>query len=500
MEGGLAVYVKEPHFDDPLMYQLYQQVEQTLGIRASTDALVQLRKHLNQIQTSVEPNQTAALPTQEKYKHIFASSEALFDLAQLLTVNETYFFREQVHFSLLLRELLPRFSTLGRSLRICSAATSAGCEAYSIAMVFDYYNQCLGLKPLCWEIDAFDINRNVIETAHQGRYTANAFREDGTQWKFLLDRYVSAAGAEYTVDPRLKDHIHFYLHNIMEGLPIQGYDLIFFRNVFIYFSLESRIKVMNILADALLPNACLMVGISETASIEHPLLTNRFKENAFYFQKKAAEAGPGSGLQQAAPRILRIVPKHPEVSSRKKGLAIEPDRIAALIVDDTEARLTTEKILAFLAAEQRRNPKDEGLSCMGNEFMTAIIALINQEDFLRTDRLLTFIEQYDNSAYTNFLRGEYFYLKTMPVDAEYSYKRAIQQDKTFWPAFYRLTSLAAQGNPVRYVYKINQALESIRRGKERGYEVFIGGFSPDYYQRALEKQRNKGLLNHSQPR
>jgi chemotaxis protein methyltransferase CheR len=498
MEEGLPMYGKEPYFDDPLMNQLYQQVEHTLGIRASTDALVQLRKHLNQIQALVHPNQPAPTPIQEWYKHMFASSEALFDLAQFLTVNETYFFREQVHFSVLLRELLPRFSTLNRSLRICSAATSTGCEAYSIAMVFDYYNQCLGHKPLSWEIDAFDIDRKVIEIARQGRYTANAFREDGTQWKFLLDRYVSAAGGAYTVDPRLKEHIHFYLHNIMDGFPTQGYDLIFFRNVFIYFSLESRSKVINILADALHPDACLMVGISETASIEHPLLANCFNEDAFYFQKKDAEAGSCKELRQVEPRIPRIVPKHPEVSSRRKGLTIEPDRIAALIVDDTEARLTTEKTLAFLTTEQR--PQDDGFARMGNEFMTAIIALINQGDFVRADRLLTFIEQYDNSAYTNFLRGEYFYLKTRPLDAEYAYKAAIQQDKTFWPAFYRLTSLAAQGNPVRYVYKINQALESISQGKERGYEVFIGGFSPDYYQRALEKQRNKGLLNHSQPR
>jgi chemotaxis protein methyltransferase CheR len=83
----------------------------------------------------------------------------------------------------------------------------------------------------------------------------------------------------------------------------------------------------------------------------------------------------------------------------------------------------------------------------------------------------------------------------MPGDAEYYYKKAGQQDTAFWPAFYRLTSLAAPGNRVRYVYKINQALASINQGKDRGYEVFIGGFSPDYYQRALEKQRdNKDAL------
>ncbi|MDR2633389.1 MAG: hypothetical protein LBC51_07175 [Treponema sp.] len=520
--------MKEAQFDDPLLCQLYEQVEHTLGIRASPEALVHLRNYLKQI-----PNRAAqheALPglsgDRERYGCIFSSPEALFDLARLLTVNETYFFREQVHFSVLLKELLPRLSTLGRPVRICSAATSIGCEAYSIAMVLDYYKQLSGPSSFSWEIDAFDIDQDVIETAGRGYYRANAFREDGTQWKFLLDRYVSVIGGKYRVDPRLRDHIRFYLHNIMDGLSPLSYDLIFFRNVSIYFSDESRSKVMTILADALIPQGYLMVGISETAGIVHPLLAHCFKEDAFYFQKRAEEAVKSQKVPQET-GSLRVVPKPQQLRSWKKGLTIEPLCIAELIADDPAARRITEKTLAFLSAvpaerdgcgptldepgnnhdneeekNVKRTPQDsfEGLVCMGNELITAVIVLINQGDFCRADRLLAFIERYDTSAYTHFLRGEYFYLKTKAVDAESSYKMAIQQDKTFWPAFYRLSSLAAPGNPLRYVYKINQALESIAQGKERGYEVFIGGFSPDYYQRALEQQRTQGLRKHHEHR
>jgi chemotaxis protein methyltransferase CheR len=519
------------------MYQLYQQVEHTLGIRASTEALVHLKNHLNQLQ-NLTPQNEASLRLSgegERYRHIFSSPEVLFDLARLLTVNETYFFREQVHFSVLLRELLPGFSALGRPVRICSAATSLGCEAYSIAMMLDYYKHISGPNPFSWEIDAFDIDQDVIETANKGYYRANAFREDGIQWKFLLDRYVSVTEGKYQVDPRLRDHIHFYLHNIMDGLPVQTYDLILFRNVSIYFSAKSRSKVMNILANALVPGGYLMVGISETAGVEHPLLANCFKEEAFYFQKRAPAAVNSQKLQPL-PQIPQMVPKNPEVMPWKKGLTIEPLQIAELIADDQVAQLITEKTLAFLAAvpgripspvetsererygpaldepgniidnnegkRKRSSPEDrvEGLAGMGNELITSLIVLINQGDCFKAGHLLAFIERYDNSAYTHFLRGEYFYFKTKPLDAEFSYKMAIQQDKTFWPAFYRLAALAAPGNPLRYVYKINRALESITQGKERGYEVFIGGFSPDYYQRALEKQRNKRLGNHHEYR
>jgi chemotaxis protein methyltransferase CheR len=513
------------------MYQLYQQVEHTLGIRASAEALVHLKDYINQLrtqaklapQTSRTVSAPFALPDtrepdgfDEGYGHIFSSPQTLFDLARLLTVNETYFFREQAHFSLLLRELLPEFAALGRPLRICSAATSIGCEAYSIAMVLDYYKQSFRCGLLSWEIDAFDIDYEVIETAREGSYRSHAFRDDGVQWKFLLNRYVSNQEGKYQVDSRLKEHIHFYLHNVMDGLPSQTYDLIFFRNVSIYFSDESRMKALEILSNALIPGGCLIVGISETAGIEHPQLTNCFKEDAFYFQKRAA-APPPVILTPASPRI---VPKLRELHSLKKRLIIEPLHIAELMADDTAARLITEKTLSLLGGlpdstldesghirdnavgTRKRSTPDEhvaGLVCMGNELITSLIVVINQGDSFKADCLLAFIEQYDHSAYTHFLRGEYFYLKANIIDAESSYKRAVQQDKTFWPAFYRLASLAALGNPLRYVHKVNQALESIIQGKERGYEVFIGGFSPDYYQHALEKQRHKGLCAPYEP-
>ncbi|MDR1956173.1 MAG: chemotaxis protein CheR, partial [Treponema sp.] len=463
MEAELPVAAQESRFDDPVMQTLYQQVEHTLGIRASTDALEHLRDYLNRTRDE------AAWVRPDRYGHIFSSPEAIFDLARLLTVHETYFFRESVHFTVLLRELLPRFSGLARPLRICSVATSIGCEAYSIAMVLDYYNRSPGVQPLSWELDAFDIDQEVIATAIQGQYTANAFRDDGSQWKFLLDRYVSPTGSRYTVNPGLRDHIHFYLHNIMDGLPAQSYDLIFFRNIFIYFSPESRRRVMDILVEALIPDRFLIVGISETAGVAHPLLTNCFKEEAFYFQKRADKGvNKPRELRLPEPRLPRKAPQNLAVKPRKKGLTIEPARIADLIADDQAAQRTTEKTLAFLEEEQRRTPRaigsergegytqgapdqrataqgatDESFeraNPVGNELMTAVIALINQGDYARADTVLTFIEQYDDSSYTNFLRGEYFYLRTMPGDAEYYYKKAGQQDTAFWPAFYRLTS------------------------------------------------------------
>jgi chemotaxis protein methyltransferase CheR len=90
----------------------------------------------------------------------------------------------------------------------------------------------------------------------------------------------------------------------------------------------------------------------------------------------------------------------------------------------------------------------------------------------------------------DFLRGEHYYLTGNTDAAEEKYQEASLKDKAFWPAFYRICSLAAPGNRTRYEYKVKKTLKSMEAGKELHYESFIGGFSPDYYQRILERKLN----------
>jgi chemotaxis protein methyltransferase CheR len=102
--------------------------------------------------------------------------------------------------------------------------------------------------------------------------------------------------------------------------------------------------------------------------------------------------------------------------------------------------------------------------------------------------VISVLEETNNSAAASFLRGEYHYLNKDAKTAEEKYQEASLKDKAFWPAFYRLSSLAAEGNRIRYEYKIRKALESMESGKEFHYEILIGGFSPDYYRRILERK------------
>jgi chemotaxis methyl-accepting protein methylase len=502
----------------PVIQRLYRRVEQTLGIRAAADALEKLREYLE------DQYGTSCFDSPGFYDQILAFPEEIFTAARLLTINETYFFREEAYFDLMRREFLPRFARLSRPLRICSAATSIGCEAYSLAMVIEDYKR--RVQPLSYGIDAFDINPEAIATAKQGRYTGNSLRDDGSRWKFLLDSFTQVEGQDLVIDPAIRKHVRFFTHNLLAGLMGNRYDLIFFRNALIYFSMDKRRVILDYLADALFEGGFLVLGVSEIPAVSHPRLLSQHSTGTFYFRKapEAAEPDPaGLGPPPALPPVRPETPPSPvldipapaagetpaespgpgpvpgtnpggrdpgqkaERSPGGRGKArISPENtggIAALMDDHEGGRPIEKKVPELL---QGAAAGAEALS--GDDLFAAVIYLLGQEAFSQADTLLSFIERHRNSACTCFLRGEYFYFNNRKKDAELSYKEAAGKDGAFWPALYRLSVLAAEGNPVQYAYKTRKALESINQGKDKGYEIFIGGFSPDYYRRALEKR------------
>jgi len=275
---------------------LGRTAEERFGIKADPDDVEKLQTYIRDTYNRVDP---------EIIDKVFLSGEA----AGFLTVNETYFFREPAHFSFL-RELLPSFEKTG--IQICSAAVASGCEAYSIAMLIEAYSRSAE-KPLPYHIDAFDINPRVIETACQGIYSTRTLREDGSSFHYLADPFLrklenenpegnpgvqprrrlpegSSAfgpGIRYQVEPSLKKNIHFFVHNLMEELPAREYDLVFFRNAFIYFSPRYRERILSNLIAVLKKGGFLIMGVSETAGVRHAGIDGKNRNDVFYFQKSA---------------------------------------------------------------------------------------------------------------------------------------------------------------------------------------------------------------------
>lgn len=177
----------------------------------------------------------------------------------LLTTNETFFFREARHFEHVAATLAA--AARGRKFRAWSAASSSGEEAYSLAMVL-----AEALPTGAWEILGTDISQRVLATAREGRYP---LARAGGIPRQLLERYclrgVGAQEGSFLVSRELRSRTRFEALNLNAPLPDLGaFDAIFLRNVMIYFDAETKQRLVAKIAPLLVPGGHLYIGHSES--------------------------------------------------------------------------------------------------------------------------------------------------------------------------------------------------------------------------------------------
>ncbi len=179
----------------------------------------------------------------------------------LLTTNETYFFREPQHFDLL-PQLIPDGAAT-RPVRVWSAASSSGEEAYSAAMTLA---ECMGHRP--WEIVGTDISSRVVEVASRALYPIEASANIPDA---LLRRYCMKGSGSYegmfTLRPGLRSRVSFQRCNLFD-LPatIGAFDVIFLRNVMIYFGPDNKRRTLHAVLDHLGPGGVLLIGHAESVT------------------------------------------------------------------------------------------------------------------------------------------------------------------------------------------------------------------------------------------
>jgi chemotaxis protein methyltransferase CheR len=154
-----------------------------------------------------------------------------------LTTNETYFFREERHF-----EFLSELAKESKKLRLWSAAASMGAEAYSAAMILDTH-----LERGCWEVKASDINTQVLDVAKKGLYPfiwSNKIPQP-YKTKYCL-KGTGRFEDRVLIDRVLSSNIDFFQHNLMESnITLGEFDVILLRNVLLYFTEETKLKVIR---------------------------------------------------------------------------------------------------------------------------------------------------------------------------------------------------------------------------------------------------------------
>lgn len=196
----------------------------------------------------------------EYFRRVQGNAQEMQHAIDLLTTNETYFFREPKHFDFLRDQVLP--GAVGRGpFRVWSAACSSGEEPYTIAMVLA---ESLGLQRP-WEIVASDLSTRVLKEAAGGLYPLADC--DGIPRPLLHKHCLRGIGAHegsVLINPALRERIGFRQINLNNALPNLGiFDVIFLRNVMIYFDIETKQQVVRRLLPMLKPGGHFMISHSE---------------------------------------------------------------------------------------------------------------------------------------------------------------------------------------------------------------------------------------------
>lgn len=216
-----------------------------------------------------------------------ARAEELRALAEHITVVETFFFRNADNFRALAERVLPeriQARAAERRLRVLSAGCASGDEPYSIAILLrDRFPELAS-----WDVQivGIDVNRLMLAKASAGRYSAWSLRATSDDVK---RRHFRSEGRDFILDPAIRNMVSIHERNLVDADPLfwqsSTYDLVFCRNVLMYFEPEVMQLVVGRLQDLLVPEGFLFLGHAETLRG----MTQEFHlchtHNTFYYQK-----------------------------------------------------------------------------------------------------------------------------------------------------------------------------------------------------------------------
>jgi chemotaxis protein methyltransferase CheR len=219
------------------------------------------------------------------------AEEELTAIMDVLTVNETYFFREQNQLKAFSEEILEELKTVNRhrkTLRVWSAGCSTGEEPYTIAMLINEGGHFNG-----WDIEIHgsDINQRVLQTARRGVYRRNSFR---TTEPFFMSKYFIEEDGSFKISDAVKKYVNFSYLNMLDPFKskfLGKMDVIFCRNVLIYFDNASRRRVIENFHDRLVDSGYLLLGHAESLINISTAFTLKHLKNDMVYQKPIGNAG-----------------------------------------------------------------------------------------------------------------------------------------------------------------------------------------------------------------
>ena len=298
--------------EQPVFEQLLSQVESIAGIAPPVSHQNYIRRELLKLLSRWDIDAPALLDA------IRIRGDVRQDFLNCVTINETYFFREQRHFDFLRSTVLPQLSGLDRRLNFWSVSCSTGEEAVSLAVVAADYAAANAPDPaISFTVHASDINANVLSQFRSGRFSLRSFRRDGSDYHDLLRTYGHSTGDAtagiFVVNPALLRNIHIFRVNVC-GQDVSGQrneqrpemvDVVFFRNTLLYMTMDKRPAIIDSIVQQMAPGGWLFLSSSEVPFVEHNELEIVEHSGLYCFRKRQPAVVQSSVTRPPAPPPVR---------------------------------------------------------------------------------------------------------------------------------------------------------------------------------------------------
>ena len=299
----------------------------------------------------------AAILRREKLRDLTALAELLLagtgdplarDVVEAMITNETLFFRDTTPFDDFAQRTLPRLlqsRPFGGPLRIWSAAAASGQEAYSIAMILAENSAAIGARQV--EILGTDLAREPLARARRGLYSPFEVQR-GLSPQMLARHFRQEAGG-WRIKPALRAAVTFGEWNLLSDLaPLGRFDVVFCRNVLIYFDHATKARVLDAIARQLAPDGVLYLGGAETVLG----LTDRF--TAVPDRQVFVPAGSAGGMQEPPPPFPGDASAVHWLTRSAGGTQVARTYRIAVIPGDGIGKETVPESLKVLDAAARR--------------------------------------------------------------------------------------------------------------------------------------------------
>ncbi len=273
----------------------------------------------------------------EYYERLVSSRDECQALIELIIIPESWFFRDKGSFEFLVRAVRQQVRPF---IRILSFPCSTGEEPYSIVMaLLDD-----GIIPFQFVVDAADISQKSLSVAQKGIYGKKSFRGKDLAYR---DIYFKKDMDGYAIDSSIREHVHFYYHNVMEekdtAFGFSPYHFIFCRNLLIYLSEQGQERTFQLIRSLLAPDGILIVGPAETQLAQNGGFI------PIHYPKAYAFAQATGGLTPSIEPVLSqlsLDPTFPTIDKLSSSPNSKQDIAVPLIVPEKSTLLDKAKKLA----------------------------------------------------------------------------------------------------------------------------------------------------------